>query len=261
VTVHAARDGGRNPGIQVIQRATAILEVLRAAETPLSLGRLARETGLARSTVQRIVETLQDADWVTPPSPNGGVLLGPGLTVLAGAGARPAQLRILHPFLVKLSADLNETVDLSVRRHDRALFVDQVTADQRLRAVSAVGETFPLYCSANGKAILATLPDPLIASMIGRSFPAITERTITDLPMLLGQISEIRRTGVSFDREEHSAGICAVGCVVPTPDNGYAAVSVPLPAQRFYGHEQHLADALSGACLEMQIALESPAVS
>jgi DNA-binding IclR family transcriptional regulator len=257
VTLPAAQDDGRPPGIQVIQRAVAILQALRAAQTPLSLGRLARETGLARSTVQRIVEALQDAQWVTPPSPNGGVLLGPGLTELAAAGGRPAQLVVLHPFLVKLSAELNETVDLSIRRHDRVLFVDQVTADQRLRAVSAIGETFPLHCSANGKAILATLPDPLIEALIGQRFPSLTERTITTLPGLLGQIAEIRRTGVSYDREEHSTGICAVGRIVPTPDGGYAAVSVPLPTQRFYGHEQHLADALTDACQDMQLALEA----
>jgi DNA-binding IclR family transcriptional regulator len=196
---------------------------------------------------------------VTPPAPNGGVLLGPGLTELAANGGRPAQLAILHPYLERLSAQLNETVDLSIRRHDRALFVDQVTADQRLRAVSAVGETFPLHCSANGKAMLATLPDPLIETLIGPAFPALTDRTITTLPVLIGRIAEIRATGVSHDREEHTTGICAVGRVVPTPDGGYAAVSVPLPAQRFYGHESRLAEALGDACREMQAALETQA--
>jgi DNA-binding IclR family transcriptional regulator len=263
VAPHAAQDDGRpsrQSGIQVIQRAAAILDALRAAEAALSLGQLARETGLARSTVQRIVEALQDAGWVTPPSPNGGVLLGPRLTELAAAGGRPAQLAILHPHLQRLSKELNETVDLSIRRHDRALFVDQVTADQRLRAVSAVGEAFPLYCCANGKAMLATLPDPLIEALTGRSFPALTDRTITTLPALLGQIAEIRATGVAYDREEHTTGICAVGRVVPTPDGGYAAVSVPLPAQRFYGHERRLAEALSDACREMQAVLAAQAV-
>lgn len=243
----------------MIKRAVAILNALRAAETPLSLGRLARETGLARSTVQRIVETLQDADWVTPPSPNGGVLLGTGLTALASGGGRRAQLMILHPFLVELSAELNETVDLSIRSHDGALFVDQVTAGQRLRAASVIGETFPLYCCANGKSMLSTLPDPLIENLIGRTFAARTEATITTLPALLHQVTEIRRTGVSYDREEHATGICAVGRVVPTPDGGYAAVSVALPAQRFYGHEQRLADALADACLNMQLALKAQA--
>lgn len=262
VAQHAAQDNGRQPrqsGIQVIQRAAAILDALRAADAPLSLGQLARGTGLARSTVQRIVEALQDAGWVTPPTPNGGVLLGPRLTELAAAGGRPAQLAVLHPLLERLSKELNETVDLSIRRHDRALFVDQVTADQRLRAVSAVGQAFPLYGCANGKAMLATLPDPLIESLIGRSFAALTDRTITTLPALLGQIAEIRATGVAYDREEHTTGICAVGRVVPTPDGGYAAVSVPLPAQRFYGHEQRLAGALDDAGRDMQAILAAQA--
>jgi DNA-binding IclR family transcriptional regulator len=107
--------------------------------------------------------------------------------------------------------------------------------------------------------MLSTLPDPLIETLIGQAFPALTQRTVTTLPILLRQITEIRRTGVSYDREEHATGICAVGRVVPTPDGGYAAVSVPLPAQRFYGHEQHLADALSDACADMQLALEAQA--
>jgi DNA-binding IclR family transcriptional regulator len=249
----------RPPGIQVIQRAASILAALRAAEASLSLGQLARETGLARSTVQRIVEALQHIGWVTPPAPNGGVLLGPGLTELAAAGGRPAQLAILHPYLERLSTELNETVDLSIRRHDRALFVDQVTADQRLRAVSAVGETFPLHCSANGKALLATLPDPLIEPLIGNSFEPLTSRTITTRPALLGQLTEIRASGAAYDREEHTAGICAVGRVVPTPDGGFAAVSIPLPAQRFYGNEKTLADALGQACQVMQLALAAQA--
>jgi DNA-binding IclR family transcriptional regulator len=262
VPTQTAPDDGRQtrqPGIQVIQRAAAILDALHAADASLSLGQLARKTGLARSTVQRIVEALQHVGWVTPPSPAGGVLLGPGLTELAAAGGRPAQLAILHPHLERLSAELNETVDLSIRRHDRALFVDQVTADQRLRAVSAVGETFPLHCSANGKAMLATLPDPLIEPLIGSSFTPLTNRTITTLPALLGQLTEIRAAGVAYDREEHTTGICAVGSVVPTPDGGYAAVSIPLPAQRFYGNEKSLAEALGAACRTMQLALASQA--
>ena len=48
------------------------------------------------------------------------------------------------------------------------MFVDQVIGSQRLRAVSAVGETFPLYCTANGKAYLAALDDAAIAQLIGR---------------------------------------------------------------------------------------------
>lgn len=69
-----------------------------------------------------------------------------------------------------------------------AFFVDQVTATLPLRAVSAVGETFPIHCSENGKAMLATLPDPFIETIIGPSSPARTDKAFTALPALLGNL-------------------------------------------------------------------------
>ena len=62
---------------------------------------------------------------------------------------------------------MSETVDLSAVKGDHLVFVDQVTGSQRLRAVSAVGETFPLYCTANGKAYLAQLDDSAVEQLIG----------------------------------------------------------------------------------------------
>lgn len=124
--------------------------------------------------MQRIARALQDVGWVTPAVPNGGVFPGPRLIELAVAvGGRPAHLVILHPHLEQLSRELNETVGLSTRRHDRALFAGQVTAGQRLRAVSAARRDLRLHCSANGKAMLATLPDPFIETIIGRRFPTL----------------------------------------------------------------------------------------
>jgi DNA-binding IclR family transcriptional regulator len=51
---------------------------------------------------------------------------------------------------------------------------------------------------------------------------------------------------VAYDREENSEGICAVGMVLSGLSGAALAVSVPLPAQRFYGHEPLLRDALLG---------------
>ena len=50
---------------------------------------------------------------------------------------------------------------------------------------------------------------------------------------------------MAYDREEHTLGICAVGMALRAPDGSWYAVSVPLPAQRFYGQESRLVEALS----------------
>src|SRR5689334_4216575 len=140
--------------IQVIARAAAILRALEHQAAGLSLGQIAQRVDLARSTVQRIVAALEAEKLVIAASPNGRVRLGPAILRLA-ASVRTDFVSLAHAFLVKLSDELHETVDLAVVKRDHLVFVDQVIGSQRLRTVSAVGESFPLYCTANGKAYLA----------------------------------------------------------------------------------------------------------
>src|SRR5690606_20618840 len=102
----------KNSGIQVIARAAAILRLLGKHASGLSLGALAQETGLARSTVQRIVQALHVEGFVESAGPQGGVRLGP----LLGQLVYRQQIDIVdvaRPFLEHLCAELNETVALS----------------------------------------------------------------------------------------------------------------------------------------------------
>ena len=92
-------------------------------------------------------------------SPNGRVRLGPTILRLA-ASVRSDFVAMARPFLVQLSqrAARRRSISPMVKK-DHLIFIDQVIGSQRLRTVSAVGETFPLYCTANGKAYLAQLDD------------------------------------------------------------------------------------------------------
>ena len=135
------------------------------------------------------------------------------------------------------------------------LFVDHIAAPRRLRAVSAVGSTFPVHCTANGKVLLAALTDAQIERLLPAELPAFTQSTLTERSLLLTELDEVRRTGVALDREEHTIGICAVGALVHGPGGRLAAVTIPLPAQRFYGNEERLAGLLLGTCREIDAAL------
>ena len=170
--------------VQVIARAATILRALEEENTGLSLGQIAQRVNLARSTVQRIVAALETEKLVIAATPNGRVRLGPTILRLA-ASVRSDFLALARPFLERLSAELHETVDLSMVKKDHLVFIDQVIGSQRLRAVSAVGETFPLYCTANGKAYLAQLSDAGVEKLIGRTYEARTPHTLTRLDALL----------------------------------------------------------------------------
>jgi DNA-binding IclR family transcriptional regulator len=65
---------------------------------------------------------------------------------------------------------------------------------------------------------------------------------------LLAELSQIREDGVAFDREEHTKGICAVGAAISDGSNpAAAAISAPVPMQRFRGLEPRIATAVLAA--------------
>lgn len=232
--------------VQVINRAAAILRALRASGG-LTLSQLAREVGLARTTVYRIVATLESEGLVTTITPNGKIQLGIELISLAAA-VRTDVRRELHPYLEELSLRVDETVDLAMLDKDHCLFLDQIVRLRRLHAVSSVGLEFPLHCTANGKALLTTIPSDEVLRIIPEKLQSYTPSTLQTREQLLQELQCIRAEGVAFDREEHTQGICAVGAAVHAPMDTIVAISIPVPSVRFYGNEEKLASELLQMC-------------
>ena len=229
--------------VQVIARAATILRALEDENAGLSLGQIALRVNLARSTVQRIVSALETEKLVIAATPNGRVRLGPTILRLA-ASVRSDFVSLARPLLERLSEELHETVDLSTVKKDHLVFIDQVIGAQRLRTVSAVGETFPLHCTANGKAYLAQLSESAIEALIGRAYESRTPKTLKRFDLLLEDLKVARRTGIAFDREEHTLGVCAVGVALHDPLGNAVAISVPVPTQRFSDRATLIAERL-----------------
>ena len=225
------RSKGRH-SVQVIARAANVLRALEGESDGLSLGQIAQRVGLARSTVQRIVEALSEEHFLIAASPTSGVRLGPALIRLA-ASAHVEFDQITRPLLAQLSQKVGETVDLSVLKGTVAVFTDQVQGVHRLRAVSAVGETFPLHCSANGKALLSVVDEQKLEKLLRGPLPRLTANTIVQRTDLMKIIESVRRSGVAYDLEEHTEGICAVGTAFLDPIGRAVAISIPVPTTRF----------------------------
>ncbi len=242
--------------VQVIARAADILRALEGVPDGLSLGQIAQKVGLARSTVQRITGALEAEKLLIAASPTGRLRLGPALLRLAASVETDFAI-IARPLITKLSNELGETVDFSSVHKDHLVFIDQIVGPNRLRTVSAIGETFPLYCTANGKAALAEMDDEAILRLVGRKYMSRTPSTITTAEALLREIKKIRQTGIAFDREEHMLGICAAGIALRDSLGNMVAVSVPVPTHRFLEHEQQIAESLLRTKEELQIILAS----
>ncbi len=242
--------------IQVIARAASVLRALESEDIGLSLSQIAARVGLPRSTIQRIVAALEAEKFVVSASSSGGWRLGPALIRLASS-VKIDVLAIARPLIAKLSAELNETVDISIPDKDHVVFVEQAIGSQRLRTVSAVGEVFPLYCTANGKAFLADLTDEEIIRRIGKRYNARTSRSFTTFEELFADICRIRKQGYAIDREEHTEGVSAAGVLVYDTLGNPLLVSVPVPASRFEDREKLIVEQLLKTKSKLQARFEA----
>jgi DNA-binding IclR family transcriptional regulator len=242
--------GERRDGVQVLSRAALLLRELSVAPEGLTPIALADRVGLPRSTCYRIVGSLCQ-EGLMRLAPSGRLHIGAGLISIAAA----AQRELRHeaaPYLKKLSLDLHETVELVVLDGDEALFTDQYVPQRSLRVVAEVGDRFPLYCTACGKALLAQLPADEAEQLIQGALEPLTSHTIVDRAKLLREVDEARTTGVAFDHQEHTLGVSAVGTALRDSGGALAAVTVAMPAARLEGHEQHVAAALLRARDDIQ---------
>ena len=243
-------------GIQVIARAAALLRALESHPDGLSLGELARHIGLARSTVQRIVDALHKEGLVMAASTQSGVRLGPALLSLASA-TRFHIGETARQTLKLLAQECDETVDLSLADQDKVIFIDQIAGKQRLSAMSAIGVSFPLHSSANGKAVLAAMKDAEITKLRKRLLlEAITPNTITTWDKLEREIDQVRKTGIAFDRQENSLGISAMSIAIRSPAGEIAAISIPAPSGRFDDKRDALEKLLRQHCTALQRKLD-----
>jgi DNA-binding IclR family transcriptional regulator len=228
----------RIQGIQVITRAADILRVLGKNTDGLSLGQIANQVELPRSTVQRIVSALSLEGFVATDGGQGRIRLGPEIQSLSKAPVFDLRAR-LRPVMKEISAATSETVDLAVLEGRKMRFIDQVIGSQRLRTVSSIGETFPLTTTANGKAALACLDETAAEKLI---LSELSEHPEFDIQLgpLLKELSRIRAGELARDENDHTDGVSALGFAIAGHNGDVFAISVPAPSSRFVSVEPDL---------------------
>jgi IclR family transcriptional regulator, acetate operon repressor len=249
-----AEGSGRRDDVQVLARAADILRRLASEPGALSPIALADSLGLARTTAYRIVRTLVKEGFVQVAE-DGKLSIGSGLVGLVMSGRRDLHAEAA-PFLTRLRDELGETVDLSVLDGDEVLFVDQFPSSERLRVMGGVGGRLSLHSNASGKALLAALTPDKAERLLPVVLEPLTEHTLCDRAVLLAEVDEARRTGLTRDHEEASLGIAALGTWIDDPLGSGAAITVVMPATRLAAKEAHVAAALLRTREELRTVLK-----
>ena len=208
-------------GVQSVERIFQLIEHLAAHPTGVSLQRLAEETGLAKSTVHRLLASLVGLGYVVQDEENGHYRLTLKMFELSSGIVDSMDIMgVAKAHLERLSQRTGEAVHLVIRDGRDIVYIYK-TESGPMRMSSRVGLRSPLYCTGVGKAILATLPgDELEDIWTHSNVQKLTDKTITDLEELRSQLVEVRANGYAINVQALDLNQ-AQYCIIPD-ENGYA---------------------------------------
>jgi IclR family transcriptional regulator, acetate operon repressor len=203
----------------LIGAADNVLRLLRLFEDHemIRVNQVARDMGLSRSTVHRMLATLSHHEFVEQDEYSRAYRPGPALVDIGLAVVSKIDIRaISHTALVELRDLTGETAHLAIMRGATdVLFLDSVESDRIVRTSSRTGRVLPAHATATGKALLAERSDEEVAALYpSGAMPAPTPRTLTTVGELLEQLAEVRRLGYAVNHGESEDDVAAVAAAV-----------------------------------------------
>jgi IclR family acetate operon transcriptional repressor len=220
----------RSGGVQSLERAFAVLELVAAHRGSLSISELARSSGLPPATLHRLARTLVDLGYLRQ-EPSRRYALGARLFLLAESSSTMLHA-VAQPHLAHLVDEIGETANLAMLDGDQVAYVAQAPGRHSMRMFTEVGRRVLPHCTAVGKALLATSSDRDARALLARTgLPRHTPHTVTDPGELLTQLERIRHRGYAMDEGEQEVGVRCVAVVVPG-SRIRLAISISGPAPR-----------------------------
>ena len=236
---------GSSGGIQVIDRATALLDAIARYQDPVSLKVLSAETGLHASTAHRILASLIQNRFVERDAV-GHYRLGIRLLQLGVRLHSNIDLRaVALPVMERLRDQFGESVNLTVREGDVVVYIEKATPNRMMHVQQLVGSRAPLHVTAVGKLMLGAAGDNEIKGYAQRTnLPAYTRNTITTLARLIDECHESVARGYALDNEEAEIDVGCIGVLLYDSTGSVAAglsVSAPIERRRMTWVDEMLA--------------------
>jgi DNA-binding IclR family transcriptional regulator len=238
--------------IPVIDRMMEILFLLEQQSNGATIRDLVDRLDLPRSTVYRILNTLQLHEMVRR-SADGSYRLGSRLLALASRAVGDDRFHDLvslsQPHLQRLVSETGEGCKISVIDGDEILVIAAIEGKRDYALSIVPGQRLPLHAGAAGKVLLAFLPSAERSVRLTGTLARFTAKTLTDARRLGAELGRIRRQGWAQDKGEYSPSIQAFAAPIWDAEGSViAALSAPyLAGTKAAQIEKILAATINGA--------------
>jgi DNA-binding IclR family transcriptional regulator len=220
------------PGTRAVARAVAVLKAFGGGRSAWGITELANELSLSKTTVFRILRTLEQEGMLTRDPGRDVYRLGPELIVLGAHALRSADLRsIARAQLETLAERTGESATLEVLVGSDTLILDEVLGHFFLGAGGEIGTRWPAHTTSTGKVLLSARARSGVA--LPRRLAARPAGSSTSLARLERELAEVHEAGYAVAMEELEPGFVAIGA--PVHDHKgqvIAAISVGGPTGR-----------------------------
>lgn len=244
--------------VQAIQRSVQILDELsETGETRVT--ELSESTGMAKSTIHRYLDTLQDLHYVVRNGEKYCLSLR-FLNIGQSARNRRPEYTLAKTKVDQLAEETDERCQFVVEEHGRGVYAYVAAGSDAVLTDSRVGKRLHMHATSVGKSMLAHMPDSRVHEILDQwGLPQLTQHTVTDREELFAELDTIREEGVAFNREGNVEGLRSVGAPV-LDGNGetVGAISISGPTHRMRGsrYGEEIPDLLLGATNELRLRLE-----
>ncbi|HBX68344.1 MAG TPA: hypothetical protein DEH25_02865 [Chloroflexi bacterium] len=195
---------------------------------------ISEQIGVHKSTVHRLLATLEEKSFVERNSATGAYRLGIQMFQMAYLTLEHNDLRqIATPYLQRLSEQFRETVSLSILDGTDMVYLRVIESQQRVKLAAATGQRLPAFCTASGKAILAFSSDEVVQRVIDQGMDKHTEYTLDSPGKLIESFYPIRNQGFALSLQEYEEGINAIAVPIMNLNHQpIASVAVAGPSYR-----------------------------
>jgi len=239
----------RDPNqVRVVVKTLRIMETLAQAKSSMHLGEIARTVGQPKSSAFRILSTLKQQGYVEQVAGTDAYGLTDRIALWTRNKIEDTLRQTARPFLGRLLARFEETVNLAVFDSGQVRYVEILEGLRSIRANPTVNTVAPLHCTGLGKSMLAYLPPRESRQWLEANSPLqkYTEHTMTSLRALNNEFSRIRKQGIAHDNEEMEMGArCLAAPIFGPKGEPVAAISISGPVSSMRGKTiQEIAQAL-----------------
>jgi DNA-binding IclR family transcriptional regulator len=220
--------------VRAVDRALDILLCFTREEPARSLTQIAESIHMSKTTVHRLLATLENKRFITRDNTTGLYRLGLRFIEMASLVLQDAELhRWAQPYLQRLSSEYGETVDLSIMDGSHVIYLDVIESPQRVKLAAAVGQRLPAFFTASGKALLAYLPEEQTRKIISDNLAEDTNHFHVSIPEALADLRITSERGYAISEQEYEEEINAVAAPIFDKDNNpIASIAIVGPSYR-----------------------------